>query len=379
MRNEPLEITSVRSASPLTPMSNGLESVLPQRFFSTKERLRFGEGRAARSTVEALAGPFDASFVIAFAFSLLAIVLTYDSISGERASGTLSLLLSYPVSRRLLFVSKAVASMTLLWIWLLGALAVLAGSMALLGLPLGNPIRWLLMAVTAGLYLACWALLSLAVSAATRRPSVSLLVSLVLWASLVLIVPRLLPPILSRGWGAEKLVRVAVLEENENQRLRDEYRETVNHLFAKFAFAGLSDETARSEFMDAQRRAQDKLDRERHELNARIWDQQRRIESAMEDQALWLSVLSPTAMFQRAAAEIAQTGYRERELFYGAARTYYQNIGVRLAESHPTFMSLDQENQRRRVWSFQVSGAPTHRAPPHSVPYAMGDGCPDVR
>ena len=78
-------------------MSNGLESVLPQRFFSTKERLRFGEGRAARSTVEALAGPFDASFVIAFAFSLLAIVLTYNSISGERASGTLSLLLSYPV------------------------------------------------------------------------------------------------------------------------------------------------------------------------------------------------------------------------------------------------------------------------------------------
>ncbi len=346
LRNEPMEIASVRTASPLSPLANGLESVLPQRFFSTKERLRFGEGRAARSTIEALAGPFDASFVIAVAFSLLAIVLTYDAISGERTSGTLALLLSYPVSRRLLFAAKAVAGILLLWLWLLGALLVFATTMLISGLPLGDAARWLMMAGTGGLYLATWALVALAVSAATRRPAVSLLVALVLWAALVLIVPRLLPPILSRGWASERLVNIALLEETGNQGLRQEYQDEVNQLFAKFAFVGLSDDAARSQFMDAQRHAQEDLDRKRRELSARIWDEQRRVEGAMERQALGLSVLSPAAMFERAAAEIAETGYRERAQFYSAARNYYQNVGVRLAESHPLFMNLDQSTSR---------------------------------
>ena len=346
LRNEPIEITSVRAASPLSPLANGLEAVLPQRFFSTKERLRFGEGRAARSTIEALAGPFDASFVIAVAFSLLAIVLTYDAISGERSSGTLALLLSYPVSRRLLFAAKALAATVLLWLWLVGALLVFGATLVVSGLPVGAVSRWLMLAGVGGMYLAVWALVALAVSAATRRPAVSLLVTLVLWSVLVLIVPRLMPPVLSRGWGSERLVQISLLEENGNQRLRQEYQDKVNRLFQKFAFAGLSDETARSQFMEAQRRAQDELDKKRRELGARIWDEQRRVESAMERQALWLSALSPTAMFERAAAEIAQTGYGERQLFYSAARNYYQNIGVRLAESHPLFMNLDQSTKR---------------------------------
>lgn len=351
LRTEPMEIPSVRSASPLSPLANGLESVLPQRFFSTKERLRFGEGRAARSTIEALAGAFDASFVTAVAFSLLAVVLTYDGISGERASGTLALLLSYPVSRRLLFASKAVAAVALLWLWLLSALLVFAGAMLVSGLPLGDGRRWLMLAATAGVYLAAWALVTLAVSATTRRPAVSLLAALVLWAALVLIVPRLLPPIVSGGWGSERLVRVTLLEEMENQRLRQEYQDRVSRLFAKYAFAGLLDDVAQQQFLDAQQQAQADLDRERRELSARIWDEQRRIERAMERRALWLSALSPTALFEGAAAEIAQTGYRQRELFYSAARDYYQNIGVRLAESHPLYLSLDQNTRRGVAFS----------------------------
>lgn len=342
LRNEPMEIASVRLASPLTPLANGLDAVLPQRFFSSKERLRFGEARAARSTIEALAGPFDGAYIVAFAFSLLAVVLTYDAISGERAAGTLALLLSYPVSRRQVFAAKAVASILLLWTWLVGALAAIAIAMLVSGLALGDPIRWLLFAALAGLYLAAWTLIALAVSAATPRPAVSLLAALLVWSTLVLIVPRLLPPLLSRGWGHARLVELALLEENESTRLREEYRATVNQLFARFAFAGLGDEVERRSFADQQQAAQADLDRERHELSARIWEEQRRVEAAMERQALWLAALSPTALFQRAAAEVAETGFAERERFYGAARDYYENVGVRIAESNPLFMHLDR-------------------------------------
>ncbi|MEO7794641.1 MAG: ABC transporter permease [Thermoanaerobaculia bacterium] len=340
VRNEPLEVSSVRAASSLRPLAVGLDSALPQRFFSTKERLRFGESRSARATLESVVGTFDLSFVVAVALSLLTVVVSYDSISGERSNGTLALLLSYPVSRRQVLLAKFAALTSVVFAWLLGALGAGAACLKVMGFPVGDPARWLLFAALSGLYLSAWVCVGLAASCLAKQPGTSLLLGLVLWSLFVLVAPRVLPALSARTEVAERLVQLSVFEEESLSGLRRHYQEAVTKLFGEYARAGLNDPAAKSTFKVAQGEAQEALNRERRELSARVWEEQARIDRSQARRALMFLTLSPTALFQAAAAEIAQSGNAQRELFYSAAREYYDRIGLRLAESQRFYLSM---------------------------------------
>lgn len=109
-RDENVQIENTRAVSPSSVFSVGLEPTIPFRFSSAKEGLHYGETRAARNTVDALFGYIDVAFVVTVLLSLLAIALTFDSVCGERADGTLALLLSYPTSRETLLAAKILGS-----------------------------------------------------------------------------------------------------------------------------------------------------------------------------------------------------------------------------------------------------------------------------
>lgn len=344
VRNEPLEVGSVRAASPLRPLAVGLDGALPQRFFSTKERLRFGESRSARASLESVVGPFDLSFVVAVALSLLTVVVSYDSISGERANGTLALLLSYPVTRRQLLLAKFSALSLVVFAWLIGALVAAAACLKLMGFPMGEVSRWLLFALVSAPYLAAWVCMGLAASSLAKQPGTSLLLGLVVWSLVVLVAPRVLPAVSARAEVAERLVQLSIYEEGSLATLRREYQETVTKLFAEFARVGLNDPGAKSAFKSAQSEAQETLNRDRRALSSRVWEEQVRIERSQERRALVFLTLSPTALFQAAAAEIAQTGNSQRELFYLSAREYYDRIGLRLAESQRFYLSMSGDS-----------------------------------
>lgn len=344
VRNEPLEVGSVRLASPLRPLAVGLDGALPLRFFSTKERLRFGESRSARASLDSVVGPFDLSFVVAVALSLLTIVVTYDSISGERANGTLALLLSYPVSRRQVLAAKFAALTFVVFAWLIAALLAAALCLKAMGFPGGEPVRWLLFALVSGLYLGSWVCVGLAASCLGKQPATSLLLGLVVWSLFVLVAPRVLPALSARPDVAERLVQLALYEEGSLATLRREYQETVTRLFGDYARVGLNDPAARSAFKTAQAEAQETLNRDRRALSSRIWEEQIRIERSQERRALIFLAISPAALFQAAASEIAQTGNAQREIFYSAARDYYGRIGLRLAETQRFYLSMSGES-----------------------------------
>lgn len=92
-RDENVQIENTREVSPLSILSVGLEPVVPFRFSSTKEGLRFGASRASNDTADMVYGYLDATFLVSTLMSLIAVALTFDAVSGERASGTLPLLL----------------------------------------------------------------------------------------------------------------------------------------------------------------------------------------------------------------------------------------------------------------------------------------------
>lgn len=132
-------------------------------------------------------------FIVGFCLSLMALLLTYDGVSGERLEGTLKLALSGPLPRYGLLLGKFAAA----WIVLAAALT-LGAVLNLLILGLAGTVELgpdLLLGLTPVycaclLYLACFVGLGLLVSSLSRRPSSSLVVLLLIWTVLLVLLPN---------------------------------------------------------------------------------------------------------------------------------------------------------------------------------------------
>jgi ABC-type transport system involved in multi-copper enzyme maturation permease subunit len=134
----------------------------------------------------------DFRFVVGVIFSLLALILSYDAINGEKQAGTLRLTLANPVSIRTMLLAKWASLNTVL------ALAFLPAFLASIALALVSPtvtisaagaVRLLLIAVVSLLYLSVFVALGLLVSALFREPYPAAASALLLWVLLVFVVP----------------------------------------------------------------------------------------------------------------------------------------------------------------------------------------------
>lgn len=138
-------------------------------------------------------GDVDFLFVVQVILGLLAVLLAFDAISGEKERGTLRAVLAHPVPRLRVVLGKAVGGVVTLFLpLLLGTLASLLvlqllGQNLLTGPRAG---RLALFVAAAALYLSAMLALGLAVSALTHRQRTSLVLLLVVWVTLVLVLPR---------------------------------------------------------------------------------------------------------------------------------------------------------------------------------------------
>ena len=135
---------------------------------------------------------FDLATISALLLSLVALFFAYDSVSGERQAGTLSLLFSNPVPRAHLLLGK----------WLGGlactGLPVVAGFAVALLVALSEPAvhftgdEWLriaLILLATLLYASVFYLLGLWLSVRVARPATGLVVAISIWAVLTVVVP----------------------------------------------------------------------------------------------------------------------------------------------------------------------------------------------
>lgn len=338
-RDENLEVESFRLMSPLAVLAAGLEPVVPVRFTSTKEGLRWGEARGARDLVEALFGTFDLTFVAGTLFSLLAIVLTYDSVCGELGQGTLGLLLSYPVSRLSVLLAKVVASSALICCGFSAAFLVVLVSAVLSGFPLIDPANWLGYWWVAAVTLTAWTALGVTVSVWVRRPATAALVGLVLWVIGVFLVPRGVGMVVEGVYPPRRLIELNLQEDEEVSRLRLQYRRRLEAAFGQYVRGAAPDDDRRREFEQARKQAGADLDRSRRQVQERLWAAMERLEREREVATTAMALLSPEALFRQTAAELSWTGFVQRRHFYASARLYHEQIGSRLAESRQEIYS----------------------------------------
>jgi len=154
--------------------------------------------------------PIDFVFIVTIIMSLLAILFSYDSITGERECGTLRLMTSNSISRVKVLLGK--------WIGGMGSLSVpflLSLFTEALYIAFHPGVQWdgsawltfflLLVSVT---FISLFYLLGLLVSSFSRYSSTSILASLFLWVLFVLVIPHMSPYVSAQIYSIPSINKV---------------------------------------------------------------------------------------------------------------------------------------------------------------------------
>ena len=166
----------------------------------------------------------DWAFIVGYVLSFIALLFTFDSISGELERGTLRLTLANPIPRHVVLVGKFLGAFISINIPF--AVAVL---MNLLLISTSDAVQlnaeaWGRLGVLYGvvvLYTCFFIVLGILISAAVRESGVSLVVLLLIWVSFVVFIPNTLASI-----GSRMSVPIAYMEFWDRRiQLADEARE----------------------------------------------------------------------------------------------------------------------------------------------------------
>ena len=189
-----------RPPSVLGIFAGGLENVLPNKVTTDKDAGYTMEREPRGENPESvLFGRMDLLFNAGFIVSLLAFILTFSSISGEKEEGTLRLVLSNPVARSRIILAKAAGSYILVAVpftaaFLAGLIIVSASGVAPVFTPgLLGPIT--LLFGTTLLFTLSTTILGVLCSSLTHRARTSLVVLLLVWALVIFSWPRVSPMI----------------------------------------------------------------------------------------------------------------------------------------------------------------------------------------
>jgi len=280
----------------------------------------------------------DLTFIVTILMSLVALILTYDAVSGEKEDGTLKLMLANSLPRAKIVLAKAAAAVLTLAGPLVIALA--AGMIVVL---LHERVDWTganwgalgLIVVGAILFSGVFALVGILVSSVHRSSASSIMTSLFVWTLLVLIVPNLSPYVASFLSPAPSRIKIA----REMARLTDVDRDDLGRkLQAEYQAQVLKDYPVLAERLseaEVKRRiAEDPDYRKAFEANRaaseRAWAEANRVqrakadkldvdlrrkEEAQTDLARALSMVSPLADFAYLATDLSSTGTRNRVHF----------------------------------------------------------------
>ena len=192
LANAPLEL--VRHPSPLTFISDSGDQFLPNSITGNAFIVRNLRYLTRGNEMQSALPPVDWNFIIGSLTSLLAVLISYGAICGEKRDGTLRLLLSNPVSRMKLFFGKFIGLAVVLLVAI--AVGITLNLMTILSLGTIHFDSTMFGAIgcavlVGALYLSFFLLAGLCVSSLTRRPAVSLVVLLACWVVIVIAVPGL--------------------------------------------------------------------------------------------------------------------------------------------------------------------------------------------
>ncbi|MHC4324626.1 MAG: ABC transporter permease subunit [Planctomycetota bacterium] len=300
--------------------------------------------------------PLDFLFIVTIIMSLLAILFSYDAVTGERQSGTLRLMIANSISRPTILLGKFIGGATSLIIPFILALVV-----GVLYINLNPDIQWDasawselgLLTAASITFIMSFYLLGLMVSTFSRYSSTSILNCLFLWVLLILVIPNVCPyisaqlqrvPSIRTIERREEEVKRACRETASQRRkeLIEQFRGKYGNLFSQFEdLDKISDRKKIQELADADPQFKDMVDAFQGELarlrqefrtalnNAfrELWADLRTKAAAQTRLAKNLAAISPLANFVYVARDLTGTGLRSLKYFGESMHEYMFRFG----------------------------------------------------
>jgi len=324
----------------------------------------------------------DFLFIVTIIMSLLAILFSYDAITGERQSGTLRLVIANSISRTTILFGKLIGGTANLLI-----LFILSLLLSVLYINLNPNIQWdglawvelALLTAASITFIMLFYLLGLMVSTFSRYSATSILSCLFLWVLLILVIPNVCPYI------SAQLRRVPSITETERQseeigqaydevrrqrrkQVVSKFRSDYGALFSKLESLGfgriLDDEIGDKKKIEQLAAADPEfkamVDAFRHELDQvssevrgaerqkidKLWGDLDTKVAAQTKLAKNLACISPLANFVYVARDLTGTGLRSLEYFEKTKSEYRKPFWRYVSkkeddarENDPTFRS----------------------------------------
>jgi len=280
----------------------------------------------------------DLTFIVTILMSLIALILSYDAVCGEKEDGTLKLMLANNLARSKIVLAKfAGGALTIVGPFLV---SLAAGMIIILAHP---RLGWAgadwgalgLIAAGAIVYVSVFYLIGVLISSTHRSSASSIMTSLFVWVLLILVVPNLSPyvasfvsPAPSRIKVYREMRRLTDVDRDElGRKLSDEYRAEALRQYPVLAERLTESEVKSRVAADAEYRKAYEAMRAAVE---KAWADANRIQGAKSDAleadlgrkekaqtglARAISMASPLADFSYLATDLSSTGTRNLEHF----------------------------------------------------------------
>jgi ABC-type transport system involved in multi-copper enzyme maturation permease subunit len=314
----------------LSFMSLGLELVLPNVAETPAGQvdppvvMRVNSNQGYDNLYEFFSGPLDLVFVVTVVMSLLAVILTFGAVSGEKESGTLGLVLSNSVSRAKVILAKVTANgLVLIVPFLLTMFASLMIIQLRAGSVLSDGGSWTsvgLGVLISILLVGVFSNLGLLISSLTKQSVPALIVLLLAWAFLYGVYPRLSVVAAESIYPLKSEAHVT-LEKAQVRRDIEIGRDTEIDRAAKTMPQDL-----KSEAFKAGRREQQEI---RDRYRAKLEESWRKIDRDIEGRRTFqyalindIARLSPVSSFMSAMAEVSRTSWLEFRQFKSLVGQY---------------------------------------------------------
>jgi len=285
-----------------------------------------GDSKYSSSPAFAIFGELDLTFIVRIVLSLLAILFTFDAISGEKEQGTLKLALANSLPRDRLILGKAIGSFISLILPLV--IPLIIALLILTIYPDVNLLRedWLrigLIFLMFILYISVFFTLGLFVSARTLRSSTSLLVLLMVWVTFVTIIPKaavITAGVISPVPSAQE---IAAQKDAVKQEAYMGYQQSLNEWMEqnrpKTPEEGKAFQEKFKEFLE---QSQKEMLAYQEEKNATIETGYQARKKKQEGLAFNISRLSPASSLMFGAMSLSRTGINENDRFVQSIRSY---------------------------------------------------------
>jgi ABC-type transport system involved in multi-copper enzyme maturation permease subunit len=214
--------------SPLSIFSSGLSGYLPNKISTNSQGVwQAINDHGINNPIALLFGKIDFYFIVTFILSLLAFIFTFNSITGEKESGTLRLIAANPVHRWKIIFAKIVGNYT---VFLVSFFAGIISGLVLLTLTTNVPILstsyllpFVMILIISLMFLFILFNLGILLSIKTKNSGASITASLLLWVLIAVIIPKISPMIAQIVYPIETEEVVNKKKTMKREEIQEEY------------------------------------------------------------------------------------------------------------------------------------------------------------